>query len=181
MTVPTAQNSGCPTDAAHTPSERSGGPIFKPGPDEKILLFDGECALCNGWVDFVIRRDPTARVKFVSLQSDLGRRVLAGVGLDWNEPAPEPPSSEVAKPTGSLDSMIFITAGRPHLRSRAFLELVGELRFPWPALAVGAVLPRPIRDWLYDQIAAHRYEWFGRREVCRVPTPEVAKHFLEDR
>ncbi len=159
---------------------------YRPRPDERILLFDGECALCNGWVDFVIARDPAARVKVASIQSEIGKRVLAGVGLDPHgftpsgSESPTPHSFEEAEDNGRFDSMVFVENQRAHLRSNAALQLVKNLRSPWSLFAIGLWIPRPLRDWFYDRIAEQRYEWFGRREVCRVPTADLSAHFLEE-
>jgi len=126
------------------------------------ILFDGVCNLCNGFVRFVIPRDPSARFRFAALQSSSAAAILREAGV--TTPLP--------------DSVVLVQDGRVYLRSDAALRVARGLRFPWP-LAYGlVVVPRFIRDRLYDVVAAHRYRWFGRREVCMVPTPELSRRFL---
>jgi predicted DCC family thiol-disulfide oxidoreductase YuxK len=126
------------------------------------ILFDGVCNLCNGFVRFVIARDPAERFVFASLQSDAAARMLAG--------------SPVAGRRG--ESLVLVERGRIFTRSTAALRIVRALGFPW-ALAFGFILvPAPLRDWVYDFVARHRYRWFGKRDVCMVPTPELKRRFL---
>jgi predicted DCC family thiol-disulfide oxidoreductase YuxK len=128
-----------------------------------VLLFDGVCTLCNGFVRFVIERDPAGRFQFAPLQSDAARRLLGAV------PQPLP------------DSLVLAENGRLFMRSTAALRVARGLRFPWPLAYVLVAVPRPVRDWVYDAVARNRYRWFGRRESCMVPTPELRARFLDDR
>ena len=127
-----------------------------------VLLFDGVCTLCNGFVQFVIQRDPAGRFQFATLQSDAARRLL--------QAAPQP----------LPDSLVLVENGQVFLRSTAALRVVRSLRFPWPLAFVLVAVPRPLRDWVYDIVARNRYRWFGRRDVCMVPTPELRARFLSD-
>jgi predicted DCC family thiol-disulfide oxidoreductase YuxK len=127
-----------------------------------VLLFDGVCTLCNGFVQFVIQRDPAGRFQFATLQSDAARRLLQAV------PRPLP------------DTLVLVENGRVFLRSTAALRVARGLKFPWPLAFVLVVVPRPLRDWVYDIVARNRYRWFGRRDVCMVPTPELRARFLSD-
>jgi predicted DCC family thiol-disulfide oxidoreductase YuxK len=127
-----------------------------------VLLFDGVCTLCNGFVQFVIQRDPAGRFQFATLQSDAARRLL--------QAAPQP----------LPDTLVLVENGRMFLRSTAALRVARGLKFPWPLAYVLVVVPRPLRDWLYDIVARNRYRWFGRRDVCMVPTPELRARFLSD-
>ena len=127
-----------------------------------MLLFDGVCTLCNGFVRFVIARDPAGRFQFAPLQSDAARRVLGAA------PQPLP------------DSLVLVENGRLFTRSTAALRVARGLRFPWPLAYVFVAVPRPVRDYLYDAVARNRYRWFGRRESCMVPTPELRARFLDD-
>jgi predicted DCC family thiol-disulfide oxidoreductase YuxK len=127
------------------------------------ILFDGVCNLCNGFVRFVIERDPHARFRFAALSSDSARQVLNDAGVQGSIP----------------DSIVLIQDGRVYFRSDAALQIARGLTFPWPVTAVFAVIPRVIRDGVYDFIAAHRYRWFGRRDVCLLPTPELRHRFLD--
>jgi predicted DCC family thiol-disulfide oxidoreductase YuxK len=127
-----------------------------------VLLFDGVCTLCNGFVRFVIERDPAGRFRFAPLQSAAAARLLGAV------PPPLP------------DSLVLLEDGRLFTRSTAVLRVARGLPFPWPLAYVFVAVPRPVRDWVYDAVARYRYRWFGRREVCMVPMPELRARFLED-
>jgi predicted DCC family thiol-disulfide oxidoreductase YuxK len=128
------------------------------------ILFDGVCNLCNGFVQFVIARDPGARFRFAALQSDAAASLLRDAGAI----APLP------------DSIVLVEDGRLHFRSDAALRILRGLRFPWPLAYGFVVLPRFVRDRVYDLIAAHRYRWFGRRESCMIPTPDLERRFLRN-
>jgi predicted DCC family thiol-disulfide oxidoreductase YuxK len=127
-----------------------------------VLLFDGVCTLCNGFVRFVIERDPAGRFQFAPLQSDAARRLLGAA----QQPLP--------------DSLVLVEDSRLFTRSTAALRVARGLRFPWPLAYVFVAVPRPVRDWVYDAVARNRYRWFGRREICMVPTPELRSRFLND-
>lgn len=128
-----------------------------------VVLFDGECNLCNGAVQFCIRRDPAGRLHYASLQSAAAKALLAGLPV----PSPLP------------DSILLLQGGAVFLRSSAALRIAKLLRFPWPLLAVFLLVPRPLRDFVYDFIARRRHRWFGRRESCMVPAPGVRDRFLD--
>ncbi len=122
------------------------------------ILFDGVCNLCNGFVQFVIARDPEARFRFAALQSDAARRLVEGIGLAGPLP----------------DSIILVDDGRAYVKSTAALRIARGLRAPWP-LAYGLMaVPRWLRDEVYDLVARRRYRWFGRRDACMVPTSGAA-------
>jgi predicted DCC family thiol-disulfide oxidoreductase YuxK len=127
-----------------------------------VVLFDGVCNLCNGFVQFVIPRDPLGHVRFAALQSEAARRVMAEAGV-----AP-----------GGADSIVLVEGQRAFVRSGAALRIARLLRFPWPLLYGLVVIPRPIRDWVYDIVARNRFRWFGRRDVCMMPGPETQDRFL---
>ena len=128
-----------------------------------IVLFDGVCNLCHRTVQFVIAHDSAARFRFAPLQSDAAQRLLrerAAVG-----PLP--------------DSVALIEGGRLYTRSTAALRIARGLRFPWPLLYGLIIVPRPLRDVIYDLIARYRYKWFGRRDSCMMPSAKVQGRFLE--
>lgn len=127
-----------------------------------LILFDGVCNLCNGWVRFVVKRDPHGRFRFAALQSEAARDVLP----------------DGAVPEGT-DSIILFKGGRVYTRSAAILRIVSGLRAPWPLLTVLRVIPTFIRDFIYDWVATNRYRWFGRRDECMIPTPELRERFLD--
>lgn len=126
------------------------------------ILFDGVCNLCNGFVQFVIARDPHARYRFAALSSDAARKLLADSGVQGALP----------------DSIVLVENGRVYLRSDVPLRIARSLTFPWPLFSALQIVPRFIRDRVYDVIAARRYRWFGRRDVCMVPTSDLKQRFL---
>ena len=128
-----------------------------------VLLFDGVCNLCNGAVTFIIRRDPNARFRFAALQSAAATSLLKSSGVEAG---------------GMPDSMVLVEDGRVYTRSSAALRIAKHLRFPWPLLRIFWIIPRPLRNWMYDFVARRRYRWFGKRDACMLPTPELQARFL---
>lgn len=126
---------------------------------EAIILFDGVCTLCNGWVDFVMRHDRRARFRFAPLQSAIGRR-LAG-------------------PDAGA-SIVLVGDGYRVDQSTAVLTILSGLGGPWTVFRMLFLVPRPLRDACYRIVAANRYRWFGRRETCRLPTPGERARFVDD-
>jgi predicted DCC family thiol-disulfide oxidoreductase YuxK len=131
-----------------------------------VVLFDGVCNLCSATVQFVIKRDPRARFRFGALQSPEGAALLTRA-MGRTLTAADPP-----------DSLLLIEDDRLYARSSAVLRIVRKLRFPWPLLYACAIVPRAIRDSVYDLIARRRYRWFGRQGVCMVPTAELRSRFI---
>jgi predicted DCC family thiol-disulfide oxidoreductase YuxK len=128
-----------------------------------VMLFDGVCYLCSGSVQFAIARDPAANLRFAAIQSTHGQDFLRRRGL----------------PVDDFETFYLIDNGRVFEKSTGFLRMVGYLCWPWPLLKALRIVPRPVRDWLYDRIARNRYRLFGRRETCLVPTAEIAGRFLD--
>jgi predicted DCC family thiol-disulfide oxidoreductase YuxK len=146
--------------------------------DRPVVLFDGVCNLCNGVVRFIIARDPAARFRFAPLQSAVageGTGAAGKVGVAAGATAGEPSGAT----TGAGDSIVLVEAGKRYTRSAAALRIARGLRFPWPLLYALMLVPRPVRDMVYDWVARHRYGWFGKRAACMAPTPEVRGRFLE--
>ena len=112
---------------------------------------------------FIIARDPEARFRFAPLQSETGRRLLAESGAG----------------DLSRDSIVVIDNDRAYTRSAAALQIARRLRFPWRLLYALILIPPFLRDKVYDLIARNRYRWFGKRDVCMTPTPELRSRFLE--
>jgi predicted DCC family thiol-disulfide oxidoreductase YuxK len=138
---------------------------FDAGP---VVLFDGVCNLCNASINFVLdheRGGPAGELRFASLQSEAARGLLAGMGR--------------AVPEGDPDTIALVEDGRLFERSAAALRIVRRLRWPWRMLAAFVVVPRPLRDLVYRWVARNRYRWFGKSDVCRVPTPELRARFIE--
>jgi predicted DCC family thiol-disulfide oxidoreductase YuxK len=131
-------------------------------PVKNIVLFDGVCNLCNGLVLFIIKRDPTQKFKFASLQSEIGQESLMHFGLAKNE----------------FESFVLIRGEKYYMKSTAALKMFRELGGIWQALYAFILVPRPIRDFFYDLIAKARYRIFGKRDVCMMPTPELQTRFL---
>ncbi|WP_251331372.1 thiol-disulfide oxidoreductase DCC family protein [Haloplanus pelagicus] len=129
--------------------------------DGAILLFDGVCNLCNGVVQFLVPRDPAGRLRYAPLQSDAGRAVLERVGL------PE-----------DVDSVVLVEGERAYTKSAAVIRVAELLGWPYRLARGGRLVPRRLRDALYDAVAARRYDWFGRRERCMVPDEDVSDRFL---
>lgn len=130
------------------------------------MLFDGVCNLCNGAVNFIIDRERGDGLRFTALQSAAGVDALRACGC---EPT-----------TGDPDSIVLIEGGRAYDRSTAALRIARHLRGAWRAAYWFIVVPRPLRDLVYTFIARHRYRWFGKSDVCRVPTPELRRKFLAE-
>jgi predicted DCC family thiol-disulfide oxidoreductase YuxK len=126
-----------------------------------VVLFDGVCKLCNGSVNFVIRRDRKRRLKFASLQSEYGRTVLKKHAMELN----------------SMDSMMLLEGERLTVKSTAIIRISKYLGGAWPLCMIALVIPRFIRDFIYDIIAKNRYRWFGKYDTCRLPDPKHEDRF----
>lgn len=135
----------------------------RPAADAPIVFFDGVCNLCNAGVDFILRHERYPALRFAPLQSHAAGRHLGPRGVD--------PSR--------LESIVLLEDDRVYERSEAALRIARHLRAPWSGLSVLSILPVRLRDWLYDLVARNRYRWFGRRNACRLPTPELAARFLD--
>lgn len=130
--------------------------------DHPLLLFDGYCNLCSGSVLAVIKRDPQAIFRFASLQSSLGQSLLVQHGLDSDE----------------IDSVVLIREAAYSIKSDAALDVFQLLGGIYRPLVIFKFLPATFRNWIYDLIARNRYVWFGKKDVCMVPTPELEDRFL---
>jgi predicted DCC family thiol-disulfide oxidoreductase YuxK len=129
-----------------------------------LVLFDGVCNLCHGFVRFVIDREPKGRVVFAPLQSDLARRLLAERG---------------DLPAGT-DSIVVLDGDRLLVKSAAALAVGARLNAPWPFLArLARLVPRGLADLVYDHVARGRYGWFGRRDACALPETSAVARFLD--
>jgi predicted DCC family thiol-disulfide oxidoreductase YuxK len=130
---------------------------------QRIVLFDGICNLCNGAINFIIDHDPKGKFKFAALQSDFGQQKLAELGYDQKD----------------LDSLVLLEDEQVYKKSTAALKIANELNGLYPMLYLLIILPPFIRDAVYDLIARNRYKWFGKRDTCRMPTPELRSRFVE--
>jgi predicted DCC family thiol-disulfide oxidoreductase YuxK len=129
-----------------------------------ILLFDGHCKLCNACVHFIIKRDSSSTIRFASLQSLAGRRLLEEHKIDANY----------------IDSLVFFEEEKLSVSSTAALRILSYLDGWERHLIYLTVFPRSLRDLVYRFVANNRYKWFGRREQCMVPTAELSKRFLPE-
>ncbi len=127
-----------------------------------LVLFDGVCNLCNGAVNFIIDHDPEGHFRFAPLQSEAAQARLADTDRD-----------------GDLSTIVLVEDGAAYVRSTAALRIARRLTAPWPLLYLFIVVPRPLRDAVYKWIAHNRYDWFGKRDECRLPTPELKARFLD--
>ncbi len=130
--------------------------------DSTIILFDGVCNLCNGFVQFVIRNDKSKKFKFGSLQSASAQHLLTKYDI-----------------TNELKTVILISGGKVYYKSTAALKILKQLNFPLPILYFLILVPKFIRDYFYDIISRNRYKWFGQKDTCMIPTPELSSRFIE--
>lgn len=128
----------------------------------KIILFDGVCNLCNSSVNFIIDNDKRNVFKFASLQSETGSELMKKHNLTSKD----------------IDSVILIDADRAYIKSDAALRIAAELGGIYKLISYLRFIPKFIRDFFYDIIAKNRYKWFGKKDTCRIPTPELKSKFL---
>lgn len=134
----------------------------EPSPGAAIIVFDGVCVLCNGWVRFLLRRDRRRRYRFASMQSASGREMLLAHGLDADDPV----------------SFLLLEGERAWTDTDAIARVLGGLGGVWRVAAWLRLLPRPLRDPPYRWLARNRYRWFGTT-ACLIPDPEQRTRFLE--
>jgi len=127
----------------------------------KIILFDGVCQFCDRSVQFIFKRDKKGHFKFASLQSDLAKQLLSRYN--------------VAK---DVDSLVLLDGNNYYIKSTAALRICKNLSGFWKLGYFLLVIPRPFRDFVYQLIAKNRYNWFGKKEACTIPSPEMRKRFL---
>ncbi|WP_340016129.1 thiol-disulfide oxidoreductase DCC family protein [Paenibacillus sp. FSL K6-1318] len=127
-----------------------------------IVLVDGVCHFCQGLTKWIIKRDPEGKYHFASLQSDVAKELLEKGNLS----------------TDSMDTFVLIENGNYYTRSTAALRLAKGLKFPYPLLYVFMIIPKFIRNAVYNWVARNRYRWFGKDEACMLPTPEIKDRFL---
>lgn len=131
--------------------------------NKKIILFDGVCNLCESSVQFVIKHDAKDQFRFVSLQSELGQKILAHIGINNKH----------------IDSVILYEPGIAYYyKSTAALQIAKRLGGFFHFGTVFRIIPTSLRNVLYDYIAKNRYVWYGKKEICLIPTPENKAKFL---
>jgi predicted DCC family thiol-disulfide oxidoreductase YuxK len=128
----------------------------------EIILFDGVCNFCNSAVNFVIKRDRKSIIHFTPLQSNIGQQILKSHNL----------------PIDKMESFIFIKKGKAYSKSTAALKVCKYLNGLWPLCYSFILIPKFIRDAVYNWIAKNRYKWFGKKKECMLPTADVRNRFL---
>lgn len=130
---------------------------------KKIILFDGVCNLCDSLVQFVIQHDEQDQFRFVALQSELGQKILAHIGIN-----PQ-----------NIDTVVLYLPGKAYYtKSNAAIQIAKSLGGFFHLGTVFRILPALIRNWVYDYVASKRYQWYGKKEACMIPTAELASKFL---
>jgi predicted DCC family thiol-disulfide oxidoreductase YuxK len=132
-------------------------------PRDKIIVFDGVCVLCSGWVNFVLRRDHARQFKFAAMQTATGRALLSQHGIDPDDPV----------------TFLVVDNNVPYTDTDALIRVLDNFDAGWRGLSIGLrCVPRVIRNAFYRYIARNRYRLFGRREACYLPRPDEAIRFL---
>jgi predicted DCC family thiol-disulfide oxidoreductase YuxK len=128
-----------------------------------IVVFDADCLLCSAWVQFLLRQDGQEAIRFASMQSSAGQDLLLSAGLN-----PE-----------NLETLLVVHRGRHYQNTAAIFRILHELGWPWRCAWIAWLLPAFVRDPLYRLIARHRYQWFGRKQQCIIPSQASAHRFLD--
>ncbi|WP_406683570.1 DUF393 domain-containing protein [Seonamhaeicola sp. MEBiC1930] len=132
--------------------------------DKKLILFDGVCNLCNSSVQYVIKHDKRNLFFFAPLQSETGKEIIKTYNID----------------TSKIDSILLYTPEKGiNYKSTAAIKIAQKLGFPRNLLTLFFVIPPFMRNWVYDFIAKNRYKWYGKKEACMIPTPELKSKFLQ--
>lgn len=127
-----------------------------------ILIFDGVCNMCNASVNFVMKRDKEGKVMFTANQHGPGQEIL----------------KKFNKPVDDVDTFYLLENGKIYDRSSAVLRVSKYMNFPWNLGVIFLIVPKFIRDFVYKFVAKNRYKWFGKKDTCRLPTPEERARFL---
>jgi len=130
----------------------------------RIILYDGVCKLCNGWSQFVVKHDIHNEFRLASVQSEVGKKILRAFDM----------------PTNMFDTMLYVENGTAYKQIDAFLKVIKHFNHPWRWLGIFRLIPKAIRDWLYDRIALNRYTLFGKYDQCMLPSDEYKNKFLDD-
>jgi len=131
--------------------------------NKKLVLFDGVCNLCDASVQYIIKHDKSDVFRFAALQSDIGEQIIKEFKID----------------TDKIDSILLYSEENGiSYKSTAALKIASKLGFPRNLMVVFLIVPAFIRNWVYDYIAKNRYKWYGKKEECMIPTPELKAKFL---
>jgi predicted DCC family thiol-disulfide oxidoreductase YuxK len=131
---------------------------------DNVVIFDGVCNLCTHSVQFILRHETYPVFQFSPVQSPYGALRMRELGLDPHD----------------ARTFVVIANGVVHTKSDAAIVLSRHFRAPWRWLGAVRIIPRPVRDWVYDLFARNRYQWFGRTSECMVPTSQIRTRFIED-
>jgi predicted DCC family thiol-disulfide oxidoreductase YuxK len=121
----------------------------------RIVLFDGECRMCSGWARFVSARDPRGEIELVPQQSDEGREILVRHGI----------------PVDVMSTMVFVEGENAWTKSTGVLRVLRQLPMPWPLFSMLRIVPRFVRDAVYDLVARNRRRIFGAQKCVWTPPP----------
>ena len=127
-----------------------------------VVLFDGVCNLCNGVVQIIIKNDAKKQFRFASLQSEYGQKILQQYQL----------------PLNGFNSFVLLESGKMYTKSTGALRVAKRLKSLWPLLYGFIIVPKFIRDAVYEFVATNRYKWFGKQESCWLPTPKLKGRFF---
>ena len=131
--------------------------------EKKIVLFDGVCNLCDNTVQFIIKKDKKDIFRFVAIQSDLGQEIIKHIGVD----------------TSKTDSILLYEPGKAYYyKAEAAIKIASELGGIYSLMGMFNVLPKSLSNSVYDYVARNRYKWYGKKEECMIPTPEMKAKFL---
>lgn len=132
--------------------------------NKKIVLFDGVCNLCDATVQELIKKDKKDVFRFVALQSDLGMEITKHIGIDTTE----------------IDSIVLYEPGKAyHIKAEAAIEIAKSIGGIYTLLGIFSIFPNWLKNSVYDYVAKNRYKWYGKKESCMIPTPELKAKFLE--
>ena len=133
--------------------------------DKQLILFDGVCNLCNSSVLYVIKRDQKNKFLFAPLQSEIGNAIISEFNIDTNE----------------TDSIILYNPESKSIKqkSSAAIHIAKHLGFPSNLMVIFFIVPNFIRNWVYNYVAKNRYKWYGKKDACMIPTPELQSKFIQ--
>jgi len=129
---------------------------------QPLIVFDGVCVFCSGFVQLILKLDREKRFRFATAQSPLGEALFRQHGL----------------PTDDYDSNLAIIGGAAFTKLDSFIAVMDALGWPWRVAKALLILPRPLRDWLYDRVARNRYALFGRKDSCDIPSAELRERLI---
>ena len=133
---------------------------------DRLIFFDGYCVACNKMVDFLLDKGSVGSFRFATLQSEIAKIILPASGYSLQS-------------VQNLDNMVYIRLGKLIIKSDAMLSIAIDIGGLYKATALLYVIPKWIRDVIYDAFARRRYGWFGKNEFCRVPTANELTRFLD--